>query len=109
MGVFWARRQDAVEPGQTRWTLVYRVKGNTNLDTTGWSAVQERSTLPPEYHDKEPSAFVNSAQDIELFWSSNRNGSWSIWQNTLDVSTDVWGADQQVTGWFRAGLLDSLR
>lgn len=93
--VFWARQEPTGEPGQTRWTVVYRVKENTNLDASGWSSVRTLSTVPPEYHDREPAAFVNAAGDIELFWSSNRDGNWSIWQRTLDVAADTWGPEQQ--------------
>jgi hypothetical protein len=95
--VFWTRKELTGEPGQTRSTLVYRVKDNTNLDDTGWSGVLSLSTLPPDYHDREPAAFVNTDGNIELFLSSNRNGSWSIWQRTLDVAADTWGIEEQVT------------
>ncbi|MDH3974179.1 MAG: phage tail protein [Deltaproteobacteria bacterium] len=95
--VFWARQEAAGESDQTRWTLVYRVKENTNPDDTGWSGVQSLSALPPQYHDKEPAVFVNADGDIELFWSSNRNGSWSIRQRTLDVAANSWGTEEEIT------------
>ncbi len=92
--VFWSRQEPSGEPGQTRWSVVCRVKENSNLDAAGWSNVRILSTVPPEYHDREPAAIIKD-DNIELFWSSNRNGSWSIWQRTL--SADVWGVEKQVT------------
>jgi hypothetical protein len=93
--VFWARKTG--EPGQTRWTIVYRVKGNINPNAAGWSGIQIFSTLPSEYHDREPAAFVNADDKIELFWSSNLDGNWSIWQRILDVAANTWGPEAQVT------------
>ena len=95
--VFWARQEPTGEPDQMRWILVYRIKANFNLDATGWGNIQSFSTLPPEYHDREPSAFVNAEGNIELFWSSNRDGSWSIWQRTHDMEADTWRTEVQVT------------
>lgn len=95
--VFWARREPAAEPGQTRWTLVHRTKGNIDPDETGWNNIESLSAMPPTYHDREPAAFVSDAGNIELFWSSNRDGSWSIWNNTLDITTQTWGTAERVT------------
>ncbi len=95
--VFWSRREPSAEPDQTRWTLVYRIKGNLNLDGTGWSEVKAFSALPPDYHDCEPACFVNKDGDIELSWSSNRAGSHSIWHRVLDVLTDTWRTEEQIT------------
>jgi phage tail-like protein len=95
--VFWSRKESAAEPNQTRWTIAYRIKVNMSPDETGWSEVKNFSTLPPEYHDCEPTCFVNKDGNIELFWSSNRAGSWSIWHRLLEVSTETWGTEKVIT------------
>lgn len=93
--VFWARQEPVAEPGQTRWTIGYRTKGNTNLDDTGWSNIEPFSATPLGYHDREPAAIVNG-NNIELFWSSNRDGSWSIWRNILNITTSNWEDPEKV-------------
>lgn len=95
--VFWARKESTAESGHTRWSLVYRTKGNTTPDETGWSTIESLSDVPPIYHDREPAALVNANGNIEIFWSPNRDGSWSIWSNTLDITTHTWGTAERVT------------
>ncbi|MDD5322495.1 MAG: hypothetical protein PHD43_18160 [Methylococcales bacterium] len=83
--VFWARREPLGNTGQTRWQITYRSKDNINPDNSGWSEI---STLPKgewaDADDREPTACVNKAGKLELFWSSTRDGSWSIWRTLLD-------------------------
>jgi hypothetical protein len=45
----------------------------------------------PDSQDREPAVLVKTNGDVELFWSSNRNGSWSIWRATLNRTTHAWG------------------
>jgi hypothetical protein len=47
--------------------------------------------------DREPAALADADGSIELFWSSNRDGSRSIWRNVLNPATDTWGTAEQVT------------
>jgi hypothetical protein len=95
--VFWARQEPTGEPNQRRWTIVFRTKGNMNLDDSGWSAITPFSTVPPSDHDREPAAFVGASGEFELFWSSNRAGSWSIWRSTLNTRTNTWSDPEQLT------------
>jgi len=67
---------------------------------TDWSDIRvlTKEPLPDlDYHDREPAALLDDDGNIELFWSSNRSGSWSIWHNTLDIGTGDWEAAEPVT------------
>lgn len=96
--VFWARQEPTGSPDQTRWTVVYRVKQDIDPSVSDWSVIRTLpKATPNDYHDREPAAIVNVDGNIELFWSSNRNGSWSIWRNILTIATHNWGTEEQVT------------
>lgn len=99
--VFWAR-QEPIEfpdaPSQTRWQIAYRVK--QGLDPTVDSDWSEVRILPWEtigVDDREPSALLREDGAIELFWSSTRGGSWSIWHILLDPTTHTWGTAEPIT------------
>jgi hypothetical protein len=53
--------------------------------------------LPKNYDDREPSAFINNDGKIELYWSSNRDGSWSIWSTVYNDKSGKWSAAKKVT------------
>lgn len=97
--VFWARREPSGAPGQTRWQIAFRLKQGIDPDVTAdWSAIVPLpKTIPnSDYDDCEPAARANTSGNIELFWSSNRDGSWSIWSSVLDLNTG-WGIPARVT------------
>jgi phage tail-like protein len=95
--VFWAR-QEATTPGQTRYSIAYRVKQTLNPNVADWGAVRTLpKTAPADYHDREPAAVVDGSGNVEVFWSSNQAGSWSIWHNALNVGTFNWGTVQPIT------------
>ncbi len=48
-----------------------------------WSAVFTVSKPTVDDQDREPALFLNAAGEMELYWSSNRNQSWSIWRGIL--------------------------
>ncbi len=105
--VFWARKTDGPEAGQKRWEIAYRVKNNLNPDDTGWSNVRVLAKSPAnaDWHDRQPFGFINDADELELYWSSNRESEgWSIWHSRLTTfdtdminGIDTWEAPQQVT------------
>lgn len=98
--VFWARQEPTSEPDQTRWDIAYRVKEDIDPTVTSdWRPIQLLTKAPPDadYGDREPSALVNATGDIELFWSSNQGGSWSIWSSTLDLATNLWESAEQIS------------
>ncbi|MBV7328172.1 phage tail protein [Chloroflexi bacterium TSY] len=98
--VFWAHKVSTGEPNQTRWQIAYRVA--TNIDasdlTPDWGRIHMLQKESPHYDDREPAAFVNADGDLELFWSSNQDGSWSIWHSTLrDIEHNTWNDAEQIT------------
>jgi hypothetical protein len=100
--VFWARQAPTGEPNQTRWQIVYR-RSKPGLDpgVDDWEPIQmlPKAILNGDdnHDDREPAALVNDAGQIELFWSSTRDGSWSIWHNILDQATGATGASEPIT------------
>lgn len=88
--IFWAQKEPTGDPGKTQWTILYSYKKTIDPTSYDWEPFQIMPKDPTNapYHDCEPAAFIRSGT-IELFWSSNRNGSWSIWKNTLqDIETN---------------------
>lgn len=95
--VFWAYQvrvetsEGAEEPDPTskqrRWQIAYRVKRRISPIIGGWGKVHTfkpaQDEENPTYHDREPAAWVNGDEKVELFWGSNRDGSWSVWCSTL--------------------------
>ena len=95
--VFWARR--AGSP-QGRWRIAYKVKPDLDLEASNWSEVHELPTDAPEASDREPAAVINAAGDPELYWSSNRDRSWSLWRTVLPfaIEGESSGAPEKLTG-----------
>jgi hypothetical protein len=95
--VFWARK----ETTDTSKSLViaYRVKQGIDPSASDWSEIRTLPKVPPDanYNDHEPAAIVKADGNIELWWSSNKDGSWSIWQNTLDITTLTWETRERIT------------
>jgi hypothetical protein len=96
--LFWARQEPGGPPGQTRWAVFYRVKAGLDPAVDDWSPVRP---LPRAgagaRHDRQPAPLLAAGGDIELFFSSDRGGSWSIFANTLDTGAHTWGTATQVT------------
>lgn len=97
--VFWAR-QDPVagSPEQTRWRVVSRFKDGTDpSDPTDWGAIATAPRDDDDEHDREPAARVAAGGDLEVFWSSNRAGGWSLVAADLDAAAHTWAAAVAVT------------
>ena len=94
--VFWARTEPIGASGQRRWRIVYRVKASLNPSAADWSAIRALPPGPAESQDREPAALVKTNGDVELFWSSTRNGSWSIWRATVNRTTHAWGTAEML-------------
>jgi len=95
--VFWARKEPAGEPDQTRWQVVYRVKQSIDPSASDWGTVRTLPKVTSDHHDREPAAIVAMDGNVELFWSSTRDGSWSVWRNILDIAAGNWGTPALVT------------
>ena len=97
--VFWARKEKFATG--TYWRIAFRFKGSLDPENEGdWSAVQLFPNDPPDaaFDDLEPAVFANSAGEIELFWSSSRGRSRSIWYSRLlNVGTNEWQDPERIT------------
>lgn len=93
--VFWTRKQANGTGGRKYWEIAYRKL--SNLDSAGeedWGPIH---VLPKDavpgvagYNDCEPAAVIYKQDDndvFELYWSSNRTGSWSLWKVQINSDT----------------------
>jgi len=94
--LFWARHEPGGPAGQTRWSIVHRVKQGLDPNVSDWSPVRSLPKTTTAYHDRQPAPLVTATGDIELFFSSTQNGGWTIVRNSLAVSTLTWGTNQLV-------------
>ncbi len=63
-----------------------------------WRPVHTLPETPEECSFREPAAFLNRDGNLELFLSSNRARSWSIWHTTLtDIDPPAWEELREVT------------
>jgi len=97
--VFWNQKILNKKLNKTHWAIAYRVKQSTDPGQADWGPV---ATLPgseaedKDYHDRGLAAIVDKDGNIEAFWSSNRGGSWAIWQSKLNLATGKWTEAAQV-------------
>jgi hypothetical protein len=96
--VFWSRKAPTGEPNQTRWQIAYRVKQSLDPAAADWRVVRTLPKETPDVDDREPAALIAAAGNVELFWSSTRDGSWSIWRASVDGATHNWRSFEQITG-----------
>ncbi|MBP1468722.1 hypothetical protein EYB53_023610 [Candidatus Chloroploca sp. M-50] len=89
---FWSHRGDPEAPG--RW----RISGVTlpNDGATGSTPLALPLGTPLDADDREPAAISGADGSVELYWSSNRSGRWSIWRCTCNATTG-WGPVEQIT------------
>ena len=95
--LFWARHEPGGPPGQSRWTIAYRVKQSLNPAAADWSAVRLLPKAAADNHDREPSPIISPDGNIELFWSSTRNGGWTLFNAALNVAAFTFSAANQLT------------
>lgn len=53
-----------------------------------------------DFDEREPAAFINAAGTVgrvELFWSSTRDGSWSLWRSLWSQEQNSWTSAERVT------------
>ncbi|MGH7600538.1 MAG: hypothetical protein ACREOI_29635, partial [bacterium] len=98
--VFWSRKKS-----DGRWDIFYRMTTNFDFNShpniaaesgdSTWTDVTSLSPTPANYDNKEPSAILLGANNVELYFSSNRTDGWNIWSKTLTPATP--GSDAQIT------------
>jgi len=94
--LFWARRDPGGPAGQTRWTVVYRIKQGLDPAAADWSAINALPRATSGYHDRQPTALL-AGNDLEVFWSSTQHGGWSTFRNTLATAGLTWGTAEQIS------------
>lgn len=95
--LFWARQEAMSQPGQSRWSLVYRVKGSLDPGIDDWGSIEALPRSSEDYHDREPAAMLAAGGSVELFWASDRSGSWTVHEALFDLPTASWSAAAAVT------------
>ncbi|MBP2326533.1 phage tail-like protein [Kibdelosporangium banguiense] len=88
--LFWARRDT-----NGQWMIAYRTKSTLAPDAAGWSPVT-RLTPPLASDSREPAPVVVAGR-MEVFFSSNRSGTWSLWHSTFDPVAGTWAAPDAVS------------
>jgi hypothetical protein len=97
--LFWARHEPGGPAGQTRWSVVYRIKSGLDPVASDWSPIRPLpKTGAGGYHDRQPAALLASGGNLEVYVSSTQNGGWTIVRNTLAIGPLTWGTGQQVVG-----------
>lgn len=92
--VFWARRNFTRGAGQPLWEIAYREKTGIDSIEKEWGPVRILPKDPRDtgYDDCEPAAIVyrqDHIQYFELYWTSNRSGSWSLWNTKLENNGSI--------------------
>ncbi len=87
----WAYRK-TLDVG-SRWRLTCRIKSAPEAD---WSDVP-LALDESDSDDREPAMALDEAGNPELYWSSTRDGSWSIWRVSVDPVSLVPGTPEKLT------------
>jgi hypothetical protein len=98
--VTWSRREplDGNGAGTRSWRLASRFKNSVDVaKLDDWSPVVELAGQSGA-HDREPFAFQpKDGGPPRAYFSSTRDGSWSIWRSTMDLASHQWAAPTAVT------------
>jgi len=102
--LFWSRNIADGSGGESRWHIEFAVKSDLAFDAANWHGIYSlpKNPVDDNYHDREPSVLIDSTGHLDFYWSSNRDGNWSVWHRTLDsvdTATDIvnWGAEERIT------------
>lgn len=91
--IFWSRTTP-----ESGWQVSYRIKQGLDPAVSDWGPVGSLKKPPDaRYQDREPVG-LRGGNELELFWSSNRGGSWSIWSAKWDATANDWGTAANITG-----------
>ena len=97
--VLWARQEPVPgQPEQTRFRVVSRFKDGVDpADMSDWGPIEMLPIVDDIHHDREPAAMIDSNGDLRLFWSTTRDGGWSVHGTTLDATTQISAAPVAAT------------
>lgn len=87
--VFWSQKQPTGESNKSLWKIAYRTKPTLDENIVNWNDIQSFPSNQ-DVQDREPAAHILGNGNLELFWSSNQEGSWSIWRSVFDISQNLW-------------------
>lgn len=63
-----------------------------------WGPVHTLPATLAAENCREPAAFFNAQNDLELFWSADTRGSWSLWRRTLlSLEPPAWSSATELT------------
>ena len=66
--LFWARHEPGGPPGQTRWSVAWRVKQGLDPTAQDWSTVQAAAEGRDRcVHDRQPAPLLTADGNLELF------------------------------------------
>lgn len=95
--LFWAQRENS-GPGQKRWSLAYRTKNSIDPFNSGdWDSVIIKTKALATTNENDPVAVTAAGDTLNIFYSCDHNGSWSLWQTDLDIGTGNWSTDTQIS------------
>ncbi|MBI5559216.1 MAG: hypothetical protein HY885_16455 [Deltaproteobacteria bacterium] len=96
--VLWSRQEPAALPGQTRWTVACRIKASLDpLTSADWGPILLKPKDTPDISDSDPFAQIEPDGSVEIFFSSDQGGSWSLWRTGLDTISHTWAAAGQIS------------
>lgn len=96
--LFWAQKEIAGSPEQKRWTVAYRVKQSRDpLNSLDWGPIELKPKAMLNSNASDPIALADEGDSLQIYYSSDQSGSWSIWQTDINISTGTWGADSQIS------------
>ncbi|MEW6519552.1 MAG: phage tail protein [Thermodesulfobacteriota bacterium] len=96
--VLWSQREPGGLAGQTRWSVACRIKdGLDPANSADWGAIQLKAKDTAEVSDSDPLAVANADGTLEIFFSSDLSGSWSLWRTGLDPAILSWGVAEQIS------------
>ncbi len=95
--LLWAQREND-STGQKRWSLACRVKSSIDPFNSGdWAPVALKTKTLANANESDPIAVSTAGDTLHIFYSSDHNGSWSVWQCELDLGTRTWSAEHQIS------------
>jgi len=95
--LLWEQRLDT-GAGRKCWSLVYRVKtGIDPLTSSDWNPIERKPKSLPTTNESDPIAIAGESGILQIFFSSDNSGGWSIWQTELDIAGNSWSPDNQIS------------
>jgi hypothetical protein len=75
-----------------------RVKGSVDpANNADWGGILLKPKDTADISDSDPVALAGQEGSVEIFFSSDQNGSWSLWRTELDTVSHAWAAAEQIS------------